>query len=75
MTKFKHVFENVDIKEVKKITSKKNNTYLLLVSDEQTFYYPDPDSDIETSTLLGVHSLTCEVTISKYSDIKVIKVN
>lgn len=78
MTKFKCTLYSVNILEVQKQTSKRGNTYLILKSiydnEEINFYFPDFDSDLDFNSLVGIHDLDIQITISKYSHLQVLKV-
>lgn len=78
MTKFKCTLYGVNILEVQKQTSKRGNTYLILKSiydnEEINFYFPDFDSDLDFNSLVGIHDLDIQITISKYSHLQVLKV-
>lgn len=78
MTKFKCELKNVEVKEVNKNLSKKGNAYLVLKTfynnEELNLYYPNFDTDIDFEILKGIHDLELEISISKYSSVKILRV-
>lgn len=76
MTRIKTIYKNVELLDIKKVKSKKNNEYqVLTVKDEtgQEVQLYDPNNyELEINKF---YDFDLEVIISTYSNIKVLKVH